>query len=180
MEWHEGNATAMPFSDAEFDVAFCQLGLQFFPDQPAALREMHRVLVPGGRVALLVWRAIKHSPGFAAFAEALERYVSPDAAAIMHAPFVFGDTTEALHALLEQAEFRDINIRFDVRMVRFPSPEALVQSYAAGSPLASHVARVDHTARENLIRDVTDVMQPYMDDHGLAFPIEGHLATARA
>lgn len=53
----------MPFSDAAFDVVYCQAGLQFFPDRPAALREMHRVLAGGGRMGLMVWRGIRHSPG---------------------------------------------------------------------------------------------------------------------
>jgi len=46
IEWREGNATALPFPNAGFDVVCCQQGLQFFPDRPAALREMHRVLAP--------------------------------------------------------------------------------------------------------------------------------------
>jgi len=52
--WVEGSAVAMDLPDASFDVILYQQGFQFFPDQPAALREMHRVLVPGGRVLLSV------------------------------------------------------------------------------------------------------------------------------
>ena len=48
IRWQEGNALALPFSDETFDVVLCQQGLQFFSDRPAALREMHRVLLPGG------------------------------------------------------------------------------------------------------------------------------------
>ena len=33
----------MPFPDGSFDIVYCQLGLQFFPDRRAALREMYRV-----------------------------------------------------------------------------------------------------------------------------------------
>ena len=49
--WDEGNATSLPYGDGAFDLALCQQGLQFFPDQPAALRELHRVPPPpaGGR-----------------------------------------------------------------------------------------------------------------------------------
>ena len=54
IEWQEGDVLAMPFSKAAFDVVACQLGLRFFPDRPGALREMHRVLVAGGRLTLMV------------------------------------------------------------------------------------------------------------------------------
>jgi ubiquinone/menaquinone biosynthesis C-methylase UbiE len=47
IEWREGNATGLPFPDASFDRVCCQQELQFFPDRPAALQEMCRVLVPG-------------------------------------------------------------------------------------------------------------------------------------
>src|SRR5215475_2176295 len=65
IKWREGSAMKLPFPDTAFDVTLCQQGLQFFPDRATALREMHRVLGPGGRVALSVWRAIEGSPGFA-------------------------------------------------------------------------------------------------------------------
>ena len=59
IEWFEGSALSLPFDDSSFDVVFCQLGLQFFPDRPLALREMKRVLVPSGRIALSVYSAIE-------------------------------------------------------------------------------------------------------------------------
>jgi ubiquinone/menaquinone biosynthesis C-methylase UbiE len=58
VEWREGDAGALPFAEAFFDVAFCQLGLQYFPDRSKAVREVYRVLKPGGRFVALVWRAI--------------------------------------------------------------------------------------------------------------------------
>src|SRR5260370_36080559 len=77
--WREGNATALPFPNASFDVVCCQQGLQFFPDRPAALREMFRVLAPTGRLALSVWRGLEHQPFYAALTRALDRYVSSPA-----------------------------------------------------------------------------------------------------
>ena len=76
----------LPFSEETFDVAFSQLGLQYFADRLQALREIRRVVVPEGRLVVLVWRAIAHSPGFAALAEALDQHVSPAAGAVMRAP----------------------------------------------------------------------------------------------
>lgn len=67
--WVQASAVRMPFPDRSFEVVCCQLGLQYFPARPAALAEMARVLAPGGRLAVMVWRSIDHSPGFAALAE---------------------------------------------------------------------------------------------------------------
>lgn len=179
VEWREGDASALPFDVSTFDVVFCQLGFQYFPDRPQAAREMLRVLKPTGRLVALVWRALAHSPGFATLAAALERYVSPAAATVMRAPFVFGDSTDDLRGLLTQAGFRTVHVSADVRMVRFDSPAAFVRNQVAGSPLAIHVAAVDDSARAALISELTAVMQAYVNDDGLTFPIEGHIAVAR-
>ena len=77
IEWHEGNALALPFPDQTFDLVTCQQGVQFFPDRAAGLREMHRVLASGGRVALSIWGPLQRSPGFTILADALARHVAP-------------------------------------------------------------------------------------------------------
>jgi ubiquinone/menaquinone biosynthesis C-methylase UbiE len=109
IQWHEASADKLPFPNSSFDIAYCQLGLQFFADRPAALREMHRVLVPEGRLALMVWRGIGESPVFQALAEILEKNIGPAAATIMRAPFGLSDASE-LNQLLEVAGFRDIKV----------------------------------------------------------------------
>lgn len=58
IDWREGNAMALPLPDVTFSVAVCQQGLQFFPDRAAALREMHRVLMPRGRLVVSCWKGI--------------------------------------------------------------------------------------------------------------------------
>jgi SAM-dependent methyltransferase len=50
-----GNAMALLFTDASFDVAVCGLGLNFVPEPERALQEMRRVTVPDGVVAVYVW-----------------------------------------------------------------------------------------------------------------------------
>lgn len=48
-----GNASALPFADGSFDLCFCQAAFKNFSDPVGAIREMHRVLAPGG-VAIIV------------------------------------------------------------------------------------------------------------------------------
>jgi ubiquinone/menaquinone biosynthesis C-methylase UbiE len=132
-EWREGSAVKLPLPDTTFDVAFCQQGLQFFPDRPAALREMRRILVPSGRLVLSVWREIEQSPSFAVLADALTRHISPEAGTLMTSgPFGLSNP-EALHASIAEAGFRNITIRPALKILRFPSPNDFVLRYAAGS-----------------------------------------------
>ena len=51
----EGDACAIGFPDAGFDRVLTQLVLQFIPDAARAVREMRRVVRPGGTVAGAVW-----------------------------------------------------------------------------------------------------------------------------
>jgi ubiquinone/menaquinone biosynthesis C-methylase UbiE len=178
VQWQEASADRLPFPDGSFDIAYCQLGLQFFADRPAALREMRRVLSTEGALAIMVWCGIQESPGFEAFAEILERNVSPAAATIMRAPFGLSGANE-LSSLVAAAGFRDITIQQRVGAVEFPSVERFVLSYVAGSPLADHVSQASDAARENLTADTKLALDKYVSNRGLSLPIAAHLLAAR-
>jgi len=139
---------------------------------------MHRVLVSGGRLGLMVWRGIEHSPGFGILAAALARHVGSEAAGIMRAPFALAEAGE-LRELVAGAGFRDITVREVQGTVRFPSVARFVQDYVAGSPLAGHVAKVSDEARAALVGEVGDALRSHLAGGALAFPIEAHLASAR-
>ena len=178
LQWQEASADKLPFPDRSFDVVYCQLGLQFFADRPAALREMRRVLGAEGRLALMVWRGIHESPGFAVLVEALERHVGQAAATIMRAPFALSNADE-LAALVRAAGFQDVAIQQRVGTVRLPSVERFVLSYVAGSPLAGPVSQANDAAREALITDARNALGKYTSNTELAFPIAAHLLNAR-
>ena len=177
IEWKEGDAQSLPFPDCSFDIVTCQLGLQFFPDRAKALREMKRVLVPSGRVAILVWRPIGHSPGFASLEHALEQHAGPEAAKWMLSPFSLGDHRE-LKNLIQTTGFANTTIRIGIGTVRFKSVDQFVSLYTAGTPLSAHVSHMSEKAYLAMVGNVRSALESYVDDEGLAFPIEGHLATA--
>ena len=82
VNWMQGSALYLPFPSGRFDAVLCQLGLQFFPDQPNALREMRRVVRDSGRVALSVYSPIERTPGANTFVRALDEVLGPEASRI--------------------------------------------------------------------------------------------------
>jgi ubiquinone/menaquinone biosynthesis C-methylase UbiE len=178
IEWIEASALDMPFPDGAFDVVLCQQGLQQFPDRPAALREMRRVLAPGGRVALCVWSRVNGSPGMAALVDALQRHVGEAAANNRRAPFALGDAAE-LERLVRDAGFTNIDLRTLAETARFPSPEAFVDAQLASTPLSTLGAITDE-AVQAIYHDVRSAVSGYVNARGeLAAPMEAHVVIAR-
>jgi SAM-dependent methyltransferase len=59
IDLREGSATALPFGDASFDAVYATNSAQFWPDLEGGMREIRRVLRPGGRAVIVVqpmWR----------------------------------------------------------------------------------------------------------------------------
>jgi SAM-dependent methyltransferase len=173
IEWREGSADALPLPNAAFDVVCCQLGLMFFPDRVAALAEMRRVLVPDGRLAVMVWGRMAQCPGQTAVAAAWTRRLGQEEAAGFHRQHALGDPAE-VQALIAAAGFGEIDAQIAQGVMRFPTAAHLVRGYAALSGL-----QVAPDTGEALIRDVTEALAEYVGPDGLVYPIEAVLATAR-
>ncbi len=178
VEWKEGDVASMPISDGTFDVALCQHGLQYFPDKPAALAEMRRVLRPSGRLVFSVWRPVRFNIGHAVFADVLECHVGEEAADTRRAPFKFSDRNE-IRTLVAEAGFRDVSVRLDARVAQFPSAEAMVRIMMAGTPLATAMEKADSAVLPTVISDVTDGLSEYIDDQGLSLPMQAWVVTAK-
>jgi SAM-dependent methyltransferase len=176
IEWHEASAEALPLGDATFDVAFCQLGLQFFPDKHGALREMHRVLRPGGRVFLSVPGPTP--PTFAVLERALDRHVGWEAARFVTSVFSLSGVSE-ISGLLEDAGLTDVDANSDHQVLRAPAPESFLWQYLYSTPLGSAVVALGEGARGELERDVVTEWARFVDDGRLILDIDVTTATGR-
>lgn len=177
VEWRQGDICALPFPDASFDVALCQQGLQYVSDKIAALREMKRVLVPGGRLIFTVW-CTPHRPS-AALADALRHRVNTEAATSCLAPFAWGDA-DTIRKSVADAEFCEIKVEVVESMSRMSSSSDAVRSYieaiAARSPFAQEIAE----ALSVLEQDISATLQPYLVGDEFVTPSKAHLVQARA
>jgi ubiquinone/menaquinone biosynthesis C-methylase UbiE len=178
IDWVEGDISRTKFADGEFDLVVCQQGLQYFSDRAGALVEMLRVLREKGRLVFSVWRPLAFNPGYMVFAQVLERLVSQEAGANRRAPFLFSDK-EAIRELVSDAGFRSVQIILDVRVCCFASAEAMVQIMINGTPLEPLMKDVEPELMDQVISEVTDELADYVDDRGLAFPMQAWVVIAR-
>ena len=130
VDWREGRAEALPFPDASFDAVASQFGLMFFDDRAGALREMMRVLRPGGRLAVAVCDALERSPGYAALAALLERLFGERIAGAFRSPFALGDEKQLL-SLCAEAGIAGAAVRRHEGTVRFASINAMIATERA-------------------------------------------------
>ena len=155
IEWLDGRAEALPLPDASVDAVVSQFGLMFFDDRVAALREMWRVLRPGGRLAVAVCDAVERSPGYGALATLLHELFGAPVADAFRAPFAIGDAA-LLAGLARQAGLAQAQVVSRSASVRFASIDALVSAERAciwtlgGLLDDAQFARLLHAARRVL------------------------------
>ncbi|MBY5161515.1 methyltransferase domain-containing protein [Salsipaludibacter albus] len=174
-----GIAESLPVGDDQVDVVTCQQALQFLPDPVAAVAEMRRVAVPGGRVAFSVLRGLAANPVYEVFRSALERHAGAEAGRMIASPFGGGDG-EALRETALAAGLEQVTVRIAVDEERFPSVSDFVHHEAASSPLAVELARLDEGRRTALVDDLESRLASHQDDLGLVFANETWIVTARA
>lgn len=179
IEWHIGDAGALPFGYGAFDVVLCQQGVQFFPDRLRALREMRRVLRGGGRLALTVWRTRDETPYQAALADALERHVGPEAGSMARAPAALWDPRE-LHDLVGSAGFRNVHVRPTVETTKLPALENFVPGHLAALPIAPSLARLAPDRRAALLDDMNRALRAYWNGEQFTLPAGVNVVTADA
>lgn len=139
IEWMELDATTAIFPEGHFDIAYCQQGLQFLRDRPAALDRVRHALARGGRFVAATWLGLEHQPLFEAFATIEARHLATIGIGFeqITRPFSFGDP-EALRALLEEAGFDRVAVARHDLDVRFPDSATFARNmetaYAAVVP----------------------------------------------
>jgi ubiquinone/menaquinone biosynthesis C-methylase UbiE len=181
IDWREGNATALPVRDGEvFALLACHQGLQFFPDKPAAVREMRRVLAPNGRVAIACWRSLQDIPAALELNEVAERHVGP----IVDSRHSFGDA-DRLRALLIDGGFHDATVETHSHDVRFSDGTLFATLNAmAVIGMTERGKRLNEGARGELAGRIAAESHAVIarhTQHGeFVIPLATNIATARA
>lgn len=172
------SATELGRDDGEFDVVLCQQGMQFFPDRPGAVREMHRVLRPGGVVGVAVWTPDHEVVPFGPMNAVLEELgvPAPFPGAYDRASYVL--SAERVADLLREAGFRDIDSREVELVTRWAGVESLVAAIS-GTPFGAMLDGLDADRQEHARRMIADRFAPWATESGRV-EIPTYSAIARA
>jgi ubiquinone/menaquinone biosynthesis C-methylase UbiE len=162
--WRQAGAEALPLTDASFDVALCQMSLQFMEDRRKALREMHRVLVPGGRILLDLPGPA--TPQFEALAESMGRHSMAQGKAFVERVFSL-HVPAVVEELLADAGFRDVEVHAATRPFFVPAPREFLWQYVSSTPLAGPMAGADGRAKAAFEADVLEAWEPFAQDDGM-------------
>lgn len=176
IEWKQSRAEAIPFEDASFDAVVSQFGLMFFEDQPAAVREMMRVLAPGRNLVIAVWGPLQQTPGYAALADLLRRLFGEQAAASLYAPFSLGDL-QRLRSIFTQAGYPQADIETKIGTARFPSLQSWMFTEIKGWTLADQLTDAQY---ELLLKEVEPAFRKFVQPDGtVAFDTPAHIVTVQ-
>ena len=170
---------ALPFEDDSFDVVVCRLGVMFFPDPVVSLREMLRVLKPGGRLSLAVWYGVEDNPFFSIVPSILARHlymapVDPDAPAA----FRFAERGK-LAALVKLAGVNGVRER--VLEFRMEAPVSLrdfwTLRYELSETIREKVKQLSPAALNTVGQEVQDAAQGFFPKDRMSFPAQSLLVT---
>ena len=176
IEWQQGQAEALPFADGRFDAVVSQFGLMFFEDRATAIRQMVRVVRPGGRLAVAVWDSLEHTPAYAAVVALLERLFGAEAGAALRMPFVLGDPV-GLKALFAEAGLPDTEIDTVHGTARFPSLDAWMYTDVRGWTATE---LIDDAGFERLVGEARRDLARFVGaDGAVAFDMPAHIVTAQ-
>lgn len=138
IEWKQADIADLPFSDASFNGVVCQFGLMFVSDKDRAFREMRRVLVKGGVLALSVWDRIETNPWGLIVHETVARFFPENPPQFFRAPFNSADV-DALRRLLTANGFDQIEIQVAPMECRSSSAKSLAVGMIEGAPILAEI-----------------------------------------
>jgi ubiquinone/menaquinone biosynthesis C-methylase UbiE len=175
IEWRQGDAMALPFEPATFDVVLCQAALMFVPDPEQAIREMARVVKSTGTVAIQVWASRDVQSGFKPFYEVVARHAGPDAVDLISAYWTMGDL-DRLRALCASAGLTIVSAATRTGAIRLPSADLYVTTEVESTPL---IDRISPEVYQQIREEARNALAAFNTDEGFQMPIVGHVLTAK-
>ncbi|HUL64864.1 MAG TPA: methyltransferase domain-containing protein [Burkholderiaceae bacterium] len=167
------DAEKLALHDASFDVALCALGLMFVPDPELAVREMRRVLRPGGRAVIAVWGE-RSRCGWSTVFPIVEAEVASDVCPLF---FRLGNGN-TLARVCADARLEAIDLQRVATTMAYADADEACSAAFVGGPMALAWSRFDDGVRARVRERYVESIAPWR--HGRGFRIPGEFVVVSA
>jgi ubiquinone/menaquinone biosynthesis C-methylase UbiE len=174
-------ADFMPFKRDAFDTVTCRLGVMLFPDPPAAIEAMLRVVRPEGRVSFAVWGPSAVNPFFHIVTDVVSRYVQ-SAPEEPDAPGAFRFAERGKLAQMIQAagaiDVRERLLEFTIEARLTPRQFWAVRSELSDT-LRAKLAALSSEELSAIAREVEEAASPFFNEGQMKLPAQVLILTGR-
>ena len=179
VQFRQCTADSLPFPDDSFDVVVSRLGVMFFPDPLAGLREMLRATKPGGGVALVVWHKSDLNPYSYLVTEVISRHVETPAVD-PNAPdaFRFAELGKLVR-ILEDAGAIDVTedvIKFDIAAPISPEEFWTMRSEISET-LRQKLRSISQEEKHQIADEVLEAVTDFFPEGHMKFPAQMIIVT---
>lgn len=168
------SADELPFEDASFDAVVSRFGVMFFPSPLECIRELLRVLKPGGKLAMAVWHHARNNPFHSVLSEIVERFVeSPPRDADAPDAFRFAPLGKLLQVAREAgvADARERHLEFSI-----DAPLSLEELWVVRTEMSDNLrtklAQLSQAQVAEIRRAFLEAARVYSGERGLSIPAE--------
>lgn len=161
------DAECLELPDASFDAALCALGLMYIPDPARAVREMRRVVRPGGRIALAVWGQRAHC-GWASVFSIVDDEVTSEVCPLF---FRLGEGDALARLCADEGLAAVESYRIRATLAYHDAGHACDAAFVGG-PVALAWSRFDDDVRDRVCRRYVDSIETWRDEGGYRIPGE--------
>ena len=175
-----GDATTLSFDAGSFDAVISRFCLMFLPEIPKALKEILRVLKPGGYVAAAVWSAPEKNP-FIRIPMDVIKTITPLPPPDPEAPGIFrlakpGD----LAGMMERAGLALLSDDEFTAEVTYATAEEFFRSMMdIAAPIQNLFATLTPEQKTEAERGIVKAVKEYRRQQGVALPITVRIVSAR-
>ena len=173
-EFKQCSVMSLPFGEEQFDAVVSSFMLMFVPEPATGLKEMARVLRPGGRMAISVWEGLSSNAVYSALVDIVSDVVSEEAGESIAWPFNLGAEGK-LAELFEQAGLSESSVSVHAGLALFPSVTEFVKTEIESWLLADSVS--ESQMAEIVAQANSEFLQYYDASQGMEFPFNAAVAS---
>lgn len=181
VQFQQCTADSLPFSDNSFDVVVSRLGAMFFRDSHAAMREMLRVVKPGGVLAFAVWHKSELNPFCYVVTNVMDRHIAP-AEPDPDAPnaFRFAESGKLANVMRQAgaSDVRESIVKFDIAAPISPLEFWNMRSQTSDT-LREKLTQLSEDEQSQITHEIEQAVQEFFPANQMRFPTQMLISTGK-